>query len=61
MATDFCQACKQSHPGRSCDYDEKGECAETLDVDGIPKPSREELGKGPVAAEALPNKASRPR
>ena len=31
MATNFCQKCKQSHPGRICDYDEKGECAETLD------------------------------
>lgn len=32
MATEFCQRCKQSHPGRVCDYDEKGECAETVDV-----------------------------
>jgi hypothetical protein len=32
MATEFCQKCKQSHPGRLCDYDEEGECAETLDV-----------------------------
>lgn len=24
MATEFCQKCKQSHPGRLCDYDEKG-------------------------------------
>ena len=31
MATNFCQKCKQSHRGRVCDYDEKGECAETLD------------------------------
>jgi hypothetical protein len=31
MATNFCQKCKQSHPGRVCDYDEQGECAETLD------------------------------
>ena len=29
MATQLCQKCKQSHPGRVCDYDEKGECAET--------------------------------
>ena len=27
MATEFCQKCKQAHPGRVCDYDEKGECA----------------------------------
>lgn len=32
MATQFCQKCKQSHPGRLCDYDDKGECAETADV-----------------------------
>ncbi len=30
MATQFCQKCKQAHPGRVCDYDEKGECAETV-------------------------------
>ncbi len=29
MATQLCQKCKQAHPGRACDYDEKGECAET--------------------------------
>jgi hypothetical protein len=33
MATEFCQKCKQAHPGRACDYDDKGECAETVDVD----------------------------
>ncbi len=33
MATEFCQRCKQSHPGRLCDYDEKGECAETTDIE----------------------------
>jgi hypothetical protein len=32
MATQFCQKCKQSHPGRSCDYDERGECAETTEL-----------------------------
>ena len=32
MATQFCQKCKQSHPGRLCDYDERGECAETADL-----------------------------
>jgi hypothetical protein len=32
MATEFCQKCKQAHPGRDCDYDDKGECAETVDV-----------------------------
>lgn len=33
MATEFCQKCKQAHPGRACDYDDKGECAETADID----------------------------
>ena len=32
MATQLCQKCKQAHPGRACDYDEKGECAETIAV-----------------------------
>ena len=32
MATEFCQKCKQAHPGRPCDYDDKGDCAETVDV-----------------------------
>jgi len=35
MATEFCQKCKQAHPGRVCDYDEKGDCAETVDVDAV--------------------------
>jgi len=35
MATQFCQKCKQSHPGRVCDYDEKGECAETISVNEV--------------------------
>jgi hypothetical protein len=30
MSTEFCTHCKQSHPGRACDYDEQGECAETV-------------------------------
>ena len=32
MATQFCQKCKQAHPGRACDYDQNGNCAETVDV-----------------------------
>ena len=32
MATEFCQRWKRAHPGRSCDYDDKGECAETIDA-----------------------------
>jgi len=30
MSTEFCTRCKQSHPGRVCDYDDQGECAETV-------------------------------
>src|SRR6202795_496175 len=35
MATQLCQKCKQAHPGRVCDYDEKGECAETISVNEV--------------------------
>ena len=38
MATDFCQKCKKAHPGRVCDYDDKGECSEMVDVDEPQKP-----------------------
>ena len=30
MATQLCEKCKQAHPGAVCDYDEKGECADTI-------------------------------
>jgi hypothetical protein len=43
MATEFCQKCKQAHPGRACDYDDKGECAETVDVNEDVKASAREL------------------
>jgi len=59
MATQFCQKCKQTHPGRTCDYDEKGECAETLDADENAKPSgeasREEAGGGESASHPASN------
>jgi hypothetical protein len=32
MSTEFCQKCKQSHPGRLCDYNDQGECAETIEI-----------------------------
>ena len=32
MATQLCQKCKQAHPGRVCDYDEKGDCADMIGV-----------------------------
>ena len=41
MATDFCQKCKKAYPGRVCDYDDKGECSETVDVDESQKPAGE--------------------
>ena len=40
MPTEFCQKCKQSHPGRTCDYDEKGECSETTSADKVAAASR---------------------
>jgi len=45
MATQFCQKCKQTHPGRVCDYDEKAESAETVDLDEHSKESNEEKGQ----------------
>ena len=41
MATQFCQKCKQAHPGRVCDYDEKGECAETIGVNEVAQTGNE--------------------
>ena len=35
MNTQLCQKCKQAHPGRVCDYNENGECAETVNVNEI--------------------------
>lgn len=49
MATQLCQKCKQAHPGRVCDYDEKGECAETIDTNEVAQPrdtpSKDDVGK----------------
>jgi hypothetical protein len=49
MATELCQKCKRAHPGRVCDYDEKGECAETIGVNEVAEscnePSRDEEDK----------------
>jgi hypothetical protein len=48
MATQLCQKCKQAHPGCVCDYDEKGECAETIDTNEVAQPrdapSEDEVG-----------------
>jgi hypothetical protein len=52
MATDFCQKCKKAHLGRVCNYDDKGECSETVDVDEPQKP----VGEGSTD-EGLQNDA----
>jgi hypothetical protein len=47
MATLLCQKCKEAHPGRACDYDEKGECAETIDTNEVTQPQdapKDEVG-----------------
>jgi hypothetical protein len=41
MAAQLCQKCKQAHPGRVCDYDEKAECSETIAVDEVVQPCSE--------------------
>ena len=41
MATQLCQKCKQTHPGRVCDFDEKAECAETIAVTEVAQPCAE--------------------
>ena len=56
MATQLCQKCKQAHPGRVCDYDEKGECAETIGVDAVAQTtnesSKDEEDAGSLRSEA---------
>jgi hypothetical protein len=59
MATQLCQRCKQAHPGRVCDYDERGECAETIavnEVDQILNDSSEDEED----EDSLPSAASKP-
>jgi hypothetical protein len=41
MAPQLCEKCKQTHPGRVCDYDEQGECAETIGVNEVTQPRSE--------------------
>lgn len=41
MATQLCEKCKQAHPGRVCDSDEKGECSETTGVNEAAQPGNE--------------------
>jgi hypothetical protein len=59
MATQLCQKCKQAHPGRVCDYDERGECAETIalnEVDQTPS----DLSKDEGYEDSLPSAAIKP-
>jgi hypothetical protein len=44
MATQFCQKCKQAHPGRVCDYNDN-ECAETVDEDDNPTAAESKSGE----------------
>jgi hypothetical protein len=41
MATQLCEKCKQGHPGRVCDHDDKAECAETIGVDKVAQPDND--------------------
>ena len=56
MATQLCQKCKLAHPGRVCDYDEKGECAETIGVNEVAQtcnePSKDEEDVGSLRSGA---------
>jgi hypothetical protein len=56
MATQLCQKCKQAHPGRICDFDEKGECVETIDVKEVlqplNEPSKDEGNRGSSRSRA---------
>ncbi len=47
MATQFCEKCKQAHPGRICDYDDDGECTpdETTASDSGDAGPKEEVNK----------------
>jgi hypothetical protein len=48
MSTNFCTHCKQSHPGRACDYDDQGECAETIPQPETPIASSDPAKEGSV-------------
>ena len=47
MATELCQRCRRAHPGRVCDYDDQGECAETMDAEDSAKTRESESGNEP--------------
>jgi hypothetical protein len=49
MSTEFCTHCKQSHPGRACDFDDQGECAET-----VPEPETPGANSAPAKQASVP-------
>jgi hypothetical protein len=53
MATELCQKCKQSHPGRLCDYSDKGDCAETVASTETPNPPPRNSRKKDGRKEAI--------
>ena len=57
MSTEFCQKCQKSHPGRLCDYDDLGECAETVKI----APAETEPSSREVAAETEGSQVGRHR
>jgi len=50
MSTEFCTRCKQSHPGRVCDFDDQGECAET-----VPLPETPSAKPAPAKEASVPS------
>jgi hypothetical protein len=60
MATELCQKCKQAHPGRVCDYDEKAECTETIGVDEVAQPRNESSKKRKIEARYDSRATERP-
>jgi hypothetical protein len=56
MSTEFCTNCKQSHPGRVCDYDDQGECAETAPEPETPA-ANSATPKAPVQPQARIDRA----
>jgi hypothetical protein len=53
MSTEFCSQCKQSHPGRVCDYDDQGECAETVSLE-----ETQTANSAPAKENAAPSRPS---
>jgi hypothetical protein len=52
MSTECCTHCKQSHPGRACDYDDQGECAETA-----PEPETQAANSAAAKKASVPPQA----